>query len=230
MNDKMIQAYKRICFHGRGIVARLTDRAFFSLLGGVCFFLLFGDRLLSVSFMAALLVTFLLWGHRRWMKYKHSIWQKTVKTLKQEDWLRQEAERIRQEGGKVLYPVPDAEALLDHCLRSGEGTTFHCFGEEKGELIALVESCGCTLSFHPWQEGSEPSREQVIERLRRDAPKRDRRIWHALLHLPGNRYLLTGCVLLLLSMALRHALYWRLLGSLCLCMGAIRRALHVTPE
>ena len=70
-------------------------------------------------------------------------------------------------------------------------------------------------------------REQMIERLKRDAPKRDRKLWHTLLHLPGNRYLLTGCALLLLSMVLRRALYWRLLGSLCLFIGAVRRAVHM---
>ena len=230
MDKRMELAYKRICFHGRGIVARWLDRVFFAVLGGICLYLQRRNLLLSGMLFIGILIMSLLWEYKRWTKYKRDLWKKTVKALKQENWLRQEAARIRQEGGEVLYPVPDAEALLGHCLRSGEDTSFHCFGEAKRELITLAERYGCMVSFLPWQEGAEPSREQVNERLQRDAPKGDRKVWSALLHLPGNRYLLTGCVLLLLSMVLRHALYWRLLGSLCLAIGAIRRAFCVTPE
>jgi hypothetical protein len=32
--------------------------------------------------------------------------------------------------------------------------------------------------------------------------------------------------MLLLSMVLRRALYWRLLGSLCLLLGALRRGMR----
>ena len=112
------------------------------------------------------------------------------------------------------------------CLRQGEGTAFHTFGEVREELIVQAKTLGCTVSFHPWQEGSEPSQEQVLERLKRDAPKRTGNLWRTLLHLPGNRYLLAGCAVLLLSMVLRRALYWRLLGSLCLLLGALRRGMR----
>ena len=179
---------------------------------------------LSGLLVLGLLMMFLLWESRRWAKYKLDLWRKTATTLKREDWLRQEADRIRQEGGVILFPMPEAGALTGLCLRFGAGTKFHCFGDAQAELVALTEGFGCNLTFHPWREGRSPSREQVIERLRRDAPKRDRKLWHAVLHLPGNRYLLTGCGLLFLSLVLRQALYWRLLGSLCLMIGAIRRA------
>ena len=81
-----------------------------------------------------------------------------------------------------------------------------------------------------WQEGPEPRRERVVERLRRNAPKRDGALWKRLLDLPGNRYLLTGVLLLLLSIILRRALYWRILGSLCLLIGAIRRSVTLYRE
>ena len=223
----MERAYKRICFQGRGIITRWTDRVFFSLLGGVCLYIPCRNLTMSTMLFLAMLTFFLLWENRRWTKYKRDLWQKTVNTMKREAWLRQEATRIRQEGGEVLYPTPDAEVLLGFCLRFGAGTSFHCFGEPERDLIRIAEHYGCTLSIHPWQEGEETSPEQVLERLRRDAPKRDRKLLRALLHLPGSRYVLTGCVLLFLSMVLRRALYWRLLGSLCLVIGAIRRAFHV---
>ena len=227
MNGRVERAYKRICFQGRGAVARWTDRAFFALLGGVCLYLLCRNVALSCVFSAALLGVFLLWESRRWTKYKRDLWQKTVRALKREDWLRQEGIRIRQAGGTILYPTPDAGAMLGFCLRFGAGTAFHCFGDAKIELIAQAKSMGCSVAFHPWQEGVEPSRERVLERLERDAPKRERKLWQSLRRLPGSRYLLTGCALLGLSMVLRRALYWRLLGSLCLMIGAIRRALHM---
>ena len=66
-----------------------------------------------------------------------------------------------------------------------------------------------------------------MERLVRDAPKRNMLPLKKLLHLPGNRYLLTGFMLLLLSMILRRALYWRLLGTLCLVIGTVRRSFHL---
>lgn len=223
----MAQAYKRICFRGRGIVARWMDRAFFALLGGVCLYLLSRYLLLSWLLSLAMLTAFLLWENKRWTKYKRGLWQKTVQTLKREAWLRQEAERIQEASGTILYPTPKTEELTGFCLRYGIGTEFHCFGEAKRELVTLAERYGCTLTFHPWQEGTEPGREQVLERLRRDAPKREGRLLPMLLHLPGNRYLLTGCLLLLLSVFLRRALYWRLLGSLCLFVGAVSRAIHM---
>ena len=80
------------------------------------------------------------------------------------------------------------------------------------------------MSFHPWGRGEEPNRDEVNERIIRDAPKGRLKLWQRLLELSGNRYILAGCLLLLLSMGLRKALYWRLLGSLCLMIGALRRA------
>ena len=210
-------------------MARWLDKAFFALLGGLCLYLWCGDLALSGLLLLALLLVFLLWDRRRWAKYSRDLWQRTSQTLKREAWLRQEAERIRHAGGMILYPTPDAETLVGLCLRLGQGTSFHCFGEAGKDFAAQAEALGCTLTVHPWQEGTEPNREQVVERLKRDIPKRDRKLWRELLHLPGSRYLLTGCGLLLLSMILRRGLYWRLLGSLCVFIGAISRAFHV-PE
>ena len=226
MDKRTENAYKRICFHGRGTAARWLDRGFFALLGGVCLYLLCRNRLLSALMIPALLAVSLLWEQRRWTRFSRDLWQKTVRTLKREAWLREEAAAIRQTGGVVLYPTPEGEKLTGLCLRQGEGTAFHTFGEAREELIVQAKALGCTVSFHPWQEGSEPGREQVQERLKRDAPKRTGNLWRTLLSLPGNRYLLAGCAMLLLSMVLRRALYWRLLGSLCLLLGALRRGMR----
>ena len=212
------------------MVARWVDRAFFSLLGGTCLYLLGRNLWLSGLLCVGLLSLFTLWDRRRWMRFKDALWQKTARQLKRESWLQQKAERIRQTGGTILYPTPELEALTGHCLRLGKGTAFHCIGAPKENLIAEAQRMGCTLTFHPWGEGVDPSREQVMERLGRDAPKRDRTLWRKLLRLPGNRYLLTGAALLLLSMVLRRGLYWRLLGSLCLLIGAVRRSFHLIKE
>lgn len=228
MNRRTEQAYKRMCFHGRGIVARWLDRAFFALLGAISLYLLCRILWLSILLCVALVSVFLLWDYRRWMRYRHDLWQKAVTMLRRKDWSMHEAERIRQAGGIVLYPIPEVEALTGLCLRFGKDAAFHCFGEPGEDLIVQAETLGCALSFHPWQEGSEPSRKQVLEQLERDAPKGEERILLKMLHLPGNRYLLTGCFLLLLSIFLRRALYWRLIGSLCLLIGAVRRAFHVS--
>lgn len=211
------------------MAARWLDRVFFALLGGVCLHIACRNLILSCLLSAGLLAFSLLWEKKRWERFQNNLWQRTAQTLGREAWLKGEAARIREAGGVILYPVPDGETLIGLCLRYGEGTAFHCFGEGKGDgdLTDRAKAMGCTLSFHPWQEGPEPSREQMIERLRRDAPHRDHRLWRSLLHLPGNRYLLTGGVLLLLSVVLRRALYWRLLGSLCMMLGALRRLLHV---
>ncbi len=223
-------AYKRKCFHGRGIVARSLDMAFFSLLGGACLYVIKGNLWLSLILSAGLLLAFVLWDRKRWYNYKQRILQEAVKTLSREAWLRQEAENIREAGGVVLYPTPDRERMIGLCLRLGQGNVFHCFEDIKEDLSASVEAFGCSVIFHPWQEGPEPKREQVIELLRRDAPRRDGALWKRLLGLPGNRYLLTGVLLLLLSIFLRRALYWRLLGSLCLLIGAIRRSVTLYRE
>ena len=126
----------------------------------------------------------------------------------------------------MLYPTPDKDELTGLCLRMGTGTGFHCFGEPQPDLSSLCSSLGCRVSFHPWGEGEEPEQKQVIERLKNEAPKQDKGQWRDLLRLPGNRYLMTGCLLLLFSVWLRRALYWRLLGSLCLLIGGLRVSFH----
>ena len=227
--DKMTErAYKRTCFQGRGSVARWLDRAFFALLGGVCLYLLCPLLWLSCLLSLALLTFFLVWDRRRWARYRDRLWQDAVQALRREDWLRNRAEDIRQAGGIILYPTPDQDALTGFCLRLGAGAAFHCFGETDEALAAQAQALGGTIVFHPWGQGRLPSREEVEARLRRNAPMRERKLWQMLLHLSYDRYLLTGCVLLMLSILLRRALYWRLLGSLCLMIGAIRRAFRMT--
>ena len=227
MDKRTERAYKRTCFQGRGAVARWVDRVFFALLGGACLYIACRNFVLSCLLLVGLLAFSLLWERKRWARFRQDLWQRTVRDLRREAWLKGEAARLRQGGGVILYPLPDGEALVGLCLRYGQGTAFHVFGDPKQELIHRAKALGCTLAFHPWREGPEPSQAQVLERLKQNAPKRERTIWRALWQLPGNRYLLTGGVLLLLSLFLRRALYWRLLGSLCMMLGAVRRLLHV---
>lgn len=223
--DRMTErAYKRECFQGRGMVARSLDMAFFSLLGGACLYVLIRNLVYSTLLSAGLLLFYILWDRRRWHRYRQCIWQEVARSLRREAWLQQEAERIRGEGGVIIYPTPDRERMIGLCLNLGKDTVFHSFGDTNNDLLAAAEAYGCSITFHSWQEGPESSQEQVMERLRRNAPKRDGALWKRLLDLPGNRYLLTGALLLLLSIVLRRALYWRFLGSLCLLIGAIRRS------
>ena len=229
--DRMTErAYKRKCFQGRGMVARSLDMAFFSLLGGACLYVLIRNLVYSTLLSAGLLLFFILWDRRRWHRYRQCIWQEVARSLRREAWLQQEAERIRGEGGVIIYPTPDRERMIGLCLNLGKDTVFHSFGDTNNDLLAAAEAYGCSITFHSWQEGPEPSQEQVMERLRRNAPKRDGALWKRLLDLPGNRYLLTGALLLLLSIVLRRALYWRFLGSLCLLIGAIRRSVTLYRE
>lgn len=230
MDGSTVRAYKRKCYQGRGWIARWLDRVFFALLCGACMYIPVGRFFLSLLLAAAALLLLTFLDMRRWDKFRQKLWQDAADRLRRETWLRKEAERIRQAGEITLFPTPDREALLGLCLRSGPGTTFHGFGEGREDLIAEAAAYGCTLVFHPWGQGEAPSREQVIERLRQEAPKGGKRLWRMLLHLPGNRYLLAGGLLLLLSVFLRRALYWRLLGSLCLLIGAFRRSFPTTGE
>ncbi len=211
-------------------MARWLDRVFFSLLGGVSLYLVSRSLTLSCVLSLAFLTFLVLLDRNRWSKYRYKLYESAAKALKQEDWLRQTCARIRQEGGMILYPTPNTETFTGLCLHMGQGITFHCFGTPIEDLAVQASSLGCTLFFHPWGEGQNPSSDQVAERLRRDAPKRDRELWRKLLHLPGNRYLLTGCLLLSLSFILRRALCWRLLGSLCLLIGAFRRSFRLVTE
>lgn len=226
--DRILErSYKRTCFQGRGVVGRWLDRAFFSALAGAGLYILTGKALFALLLAGTALLLLILWDVRRWTRFRRKLWQGAATALKREDWLRKEAASLRQGGGVVLYPTPEGEALMGLCLRYGSGTAFHSFGAEQADLAAQAAALGCSLTVHPWGEGAEPSREQVLERLRRDAPRRTALPWRALLDLPGGRYLLTGCALLLLSMILRRALWWRLLGSACLVIGAIRRSLRI---
>ena len=226
MDTSTIRAYKRICFQGRGVFARWMDHAFFSVLNGVCLLILTKSVVLSVLLSLATALLLALWDRVRWSRFEQRLWHQTVKAIQRETWLKQEAERIRLAGGMVLYPTPGKDELVGLCLRMGPGTGFHCFGESQSDLSTLSSSLGCSVSFHPWGEGEAPEQKQVIERLKNEAPKQDKGRWRDLLRLPGNRYLMTGCLLLLFSVWLRRALYWRLLGSLCLLIGGLRVSFH----
>lgn len=224
MKGSIERAYKQKCFQGRGMAARWLDRVFFSALGAISLLICTGKLFLSTLLFAAAMGMLTLWDLRRWRTYRLQVWRNAADELRRESWLKQEAMTIGQTGGTILYPTPDADTLIGHCLRQGQGASFHCFGEPQNDLIAAAAAWGCVLSFHPWGRGEEPNRNEVNERIIRDAPKGRPKLWRRLLQLSGNRYILAGCLLLLLSMGLGKALYWRLLGSLCLMIGALRRA------
>ncbi len=230
MNGKNERAYKRTCFHGRGTVARWLDRGFFAAVCGVCLYILEGKAVPSLLLFGAAALLFLLWDMRRWDRFKRKLWQSASDQLRREEWLDGEAERIRRAGGVVVYPAPDADSFLGLCLRMGPRASFHCFGDPEEKLTRAASAVGCSILFHPWGMGEEPSRAQVEARLERDAPKRTGNVWRSLLTLPANRYLLVGFLLLAFSMLLRRALYWRLLGSLCLMIGAVRRSFRGIGE
>ncbi len=223
-------AYKRKCFQGRGAWARWLDITFSSALGGVCLYILRGNLTLSVFFSAGLLLLFVVWDRRRWIKYQQKIRREASKAIQRESWMKQEAERIRQAGGLILYPTPDMEKMTGLCLNMKQGMVFHFFGDADEDITTVATKFGCSITFHPWGEGPEPDREQVEERLNRNILRRDGVKWRKVLYLSGNRYLLTGAVLLLISVFLRRALYWRLLGSLCLLMGALRRYFQMVTK
>ena len=205
-------------------MGRWLDRAFFSLLIGACLYIVTGKMAVSLLAFGTVLLLHMVIEKRRWCKYRQKLWQKAQDELRREDWLKQKALSIREAKGVILYPTPDMDSLTGLCLQRGQSTSFHCFGDIRNDLVEKAAAFGCTVSFHPWGEGATPSRDQIIRWLERNAPKRDTKLWKRLLHLPGGRYLLTGCLLLLLSILLRRALYWRLLGTLCLLIGALRRS------
>ena len=230
MNVSLQRAYKRKCFQGRGTAARWLDRLFFSALCGVCLHILSGMLALSWMLSGTVLLCLFLWDRRRWDKYKDKLLKNAVLKLRREDWLKQEAVRIRQEGGAVIIPTPNVDTLIGLCVYFGRGKVLHCIGEAREDLVTAASEWGCSLIFHPWGEGKEPSPVQVNERLKREAPEAKPRLWRKLLHLPGNRYFLAGCILLLLSVCLRKTLYWRLLGTVCLLIGTLRRSIRLFAQ
>lgn len=230
MDASTERAYKRKCFQGRGPAARWLDRLFFSIICGAAMYILTGRRSFALLLFGAALLTLTFLDIRQWDRFRRKLRHAAVKELRREAWLKGEADRIRQGGGTVLFPAPDRDALVGFCLRLGPGASFHSFGDTKAELCETAQAFGRTLIFHPWGEGEEPSSEQVENRLKQNAPMRSSIPWRRLLALPGSRYLLTGCLMLLLSVFLRRALYWRLLGTLCLLVGTVRRSFRLTAE
>ena len=224
MDGLVTRAYKRTCFQGRGALARWLDRAFFSALGGLCLLIYCKLAWLALLFGLFLLALGCFIGKRRWETYRERLYRQAAQALRREAWMKEAGERIRVQGGVILYPTPDRETLKGACLLRGGGTNFHCFGNPDQALTEETEKLGCSLTFHPWGEGREPTPDEVETRLKLQAPQPRRGLWKTAVTLPGSRYYLAGGVLLLLSMVLRRALYWRLLGSLCLILGTGRRA------
>ena len=166
MEGAIERAYKRKCFQGRGTAARLLDRAFFSALSGACLFIVLGRLLLSVLLSGAVFLLLSLLSRRRWDRFRRQLWNSVAMELKRENWLKQEAERIRRQGGVILFPLPKEEQFMGLCLRSGPGTAFHTFGEPDKEWMAQAAGLGCSMTFHPWGVGETPNREQIEDRIR----------------------------------------------------------------
>ncbi len=217
------RAYKRDCFQGRGIVGRWTDWLFFSCLGGLLLFIAFRILWLSAVFTACLLLVQLAWASHRWTVYYQTLKNDICASLRRENWLTEEAARIRADSEVVLFPLPGRDRLIESCLNAPKGTRFHCFGTADASLCKVAEDYGCTLVFHPWGMGKKPTEEAVEKRIVDGSNVRKGGRIGKLFSQTDIRYFITGGALLLLSLFMNHAIYWRLTASVCFFFGTIKR-------
>lgn len=226
MRKKIILAQKRICFQGRGTIARVLDRTFFAVLGGLCLYIGCGTWWLSALMSISIYLLLFALAKRRWDSYLKSLWNSMKTQLRQENWMEEEAARIRASGETILYPKPDAEKLTGYCLNAPKGTRFHCFEAESTTLAQIAENYGCVLLFHPRREGETPTDDQIESHIEAKTPTGRKHTIIRILSQTESRYYIAGVVLLGLSMVLRRAVYWRILASLCFFVGTIKRMLH----
>ncbi len=226
MDKKIARAQKRKCFHGRGALARWTDRLFFAGLGGLCLYIVLKNWWLSITSAVCLLSIQMIWAKHRWESYQKDLRKKTSVALRKENWLKEEAVKIRSCGETILFPLPGKEQLSANCLNADKGTRFHCFGDEDKRLCEYAKSYGCILVFHPWGMGKVPTNEDIENRIA-EVSDGSKNALHRIISQTYNRYFLTGACLLLFSITLRHAVYWRLLASLCFIIGAVKRLVRI---
>ena len=226
MKEKIILEQKKICFQGRGTVARALDRVFFAILSGLCLYIACGIWWLSALMSVSILLLQVALAKKRWTSYVRTMRKSTEKQLRQENWMIEEAAKIRAGGERILYPEPNGEELTGFCLNVSKGTRFHCFETENKALEQIAKDYGCVLVFHPKREGETPTDLQIENRIEMETPVRQKHTITRLLAQAESRYYTTGAVLLALSMVLRRAIYWRILASLCFGIGTIKRVIR----
>ena len=111
MKEKIILEQKRICFQGRGAIARALDRVFFAILSGLCLYIACGKLWLSVLMSASILLLQVALAKKRWTSYVRTLRKNTEKQLRQENWMEEEAVKIHAGGERILYPEPNGEEL-----------------------------------------------------------------------------------------------------------------------
>lgn len=214
--------YQKQCFGGRSLFARTVDNVFLCcLIAGALFILGVKSPWPFLIGMVGFLIVAGI-EKARWSWFEKRLFEKTAQTLQRESWMRQKAEELKQPNKYLAYPTPENEELIGLCLRLNQGVEIHSFGNEDKDKKNLANAWGHSMVFHAFMPEEKPSMEEIEKRIEKGVKKNRYSFRQVAKAIPINRFFVSGIVLLVLSIFLRRAMYWRLMGSLCLSIGVLR--------
>lgn len=231
-------AYKRECFGGKGLVARVLDRVFLSILGALGVYVLLmgkpGRLVLSLFMGISLGVLLVLLDNRRFKRFMAGKEKQAADQLRLLHFIQKGGEGTLPEGEKAIFSLKPVtlEALQGRCLLE-PGQVFRLYQKPDTVLVQAAEALGCRVRFCPEVlERMEVSGEEVEEFLTRQAPvRREWGDWQRKLSgISGKRFLLAGGLMTLLSFFLPYSLFFRLLGTAAFVYGSVSLSLSLVRK
>lgn len=231
-------AYKRECFGGKGVLARLLDRLFLSLLGALSLYgLLTGkpSRLpLAIASIPCTLTLWIAWDERRFRRFMRAKRKKIEERLRMVRFIQRDGEGALPQGEEAFFslePVTIKE-MQKRCLMSG-CKDFRLYQKEDPSLIRAAEELGCRVRFCPEAlEKVEVEGEEIERQLLEQAPfkKRFSERWRRLRAVSGKRFLLAGGLLTLFSFFLPYGLFFRFLGTAAFAYGGVNMGMSLVRK
>ncbi len=231
-------AYKRECFGGKGVLARLLDRLFLSLLGALSLYgLLSGkpSRLpLAIASIPCSLTLWIAWDERRFCRFMRAKRKKIEERLRMVRFIQRGGEEALPQGEEAFFSLEPvtAKELQKRCLMSG-CKVFRLYQKEDSSLIRAAEELGCRVRFCPEAlekvevEGEEIER-QLLEQAHFKKSLSER--WRRLRAVSGKRFLLAGGLLTLFSFFLPFGLFFRLLGTAAFAYGGVNMGMSLVRK
>ena len=224
----------------RGIwkaIRRCTDAVLFGGMLSASVLLLVPHAKLSwmawLALTAAFMPLLLLFDCRTEANRKRKERERIVQTIRTEKLLMMEDAQIRQAIGAgrivcIRSLVPQKHEILQAIAQRPDVLICMGDGREAAALLRAYRKDARLINEAELLRLMQPdvSEEEIARRFEKTRGKPSVRTFlRRIMHVPVNRYLLLGTLLLVLSFLGRYKIYYRLLSSACLLFGGIKGVL-----
>lgn len=235
MDIFVAMAYKKECFAGKGVAARMLDRVFLALLASVGIYVLLRGKpwrgVLALCTGVCTLALLILLDERRFQRYMQEKERAVEERLRILRFIKRGGEGSLSEGEEAVFSLEPltVREMQTRCLEK-PGRIFRLYQQEDAELMQAAEELGCKVRFCSEALAQvQVEKQEVMNWLVDHAPKRKRfgRAWGKLIKISGKRFLLAGGLLTLFSFFLPYSLFFRLLGTAAFAYGGVSLGMSI---